>query len=221
MKNAQDVFSQPPKIASQFLIWALPDNIVEPVLGDLSEEYLQRIANDLLISAKIWYWKQAVKSGIQFMFKTQRGFVMFMFSIFLFGSLILLLMVLSGNISTFIDIQSMIGVFPPAIAFTYAATSKISVHQAFSILLNNSINQSDRAYSTARRVFTVLGNSGVILGTLIALISFAAMGDNMDDLSFFGAAFSFSILPLIYGTTLKMVCYVAEKKIENLSEIDS
>jgi len=221
MKNSHTVFTHPPKIASQFLSWALPDSIVEPVLGDLSEEYLQRITNNKLIAAKIWYWKQAVRSGIQFMFKTQRGFVMFIFSIFLFAALTMLLMTLAGNIMMFIDISSIIAIFPPAIAFTYAATSRISVNQAFSILLNNTINQSQKIYSSSQRVFVVLGNSGVILGLFTTLIGWTAMGANMDDLSSFGPAFSVSILTLMYGIALKMICYVAEKKIENLSEVES
>ena len=105
MKNAQTAIPHPPKAASLFLAWALPDSIVEPVLGDLSEEYIQRISNNKLIAAKTWYWRQAVKSGIQFMFKTQRGFVMFIFSIILFVAMTMLLVALSGVTSTFIDVQ--------------------------------------------------------------------------------------------------------------------
>jgi chemotaxis protein MotA len=220
MKNAQTAIPHPPKAASQFLAWALPDSIVEPVLGDLSEEYIQRISNNKLIAAKTWYWRQAVKSGIQFMFKTQRGFVMFIFSIFLFVAMTMLLVTLSGAVSTFIDVQTIIGIFPPAIAFTYAATSKKNVHQAFSILINNTVSQSERSYLLSRRVFIVLGNSGVILGVFITLIGWTAMGANMNDLSSFGTAFSFSILGLMYGIALKMVCYVAEKKIQTLSETE-
>jgi chemotaxis protein MotA len=220
MKNAQTAIPHPPKAASLFLAWALPDSIVEPVLGDLSEEYIQRISNNKLIAAKTWYWRQAVKSGIQFMFKTQRGFVMFIFSIILFVAMTMLLVALSGVTSTFIDVQSIIGIFPPAIAFTYAATSKKSVHKAFSILINNTVSQSERSYLLSRRVFIVLGNSGVILGVFITLIGWTAMGANMNDLSSFGTAFSFSILGLMYGIALKMVCYVAEKKIQTLSETE-
>ncbi len=220
MKNAQTAIPHPPKAASLFLAWALPDSIVEPVLGDLSEEYIQRISNNKLIAAKTWYWRQAVKSGIQFMFKTQRGFVMFIFSIILFVAMTMLLVALSGVTSTFIDVQSIIGIFPPAIAFTYAATSKKSVHKAFSILINNTVSQSEESYLLSRRVFIVLGNSGVILGLFITLIGLTAMGANMTDLSSFGTAFSFSILGLMYGIALKMVCYVAEKKIQTLSETE-
>ena len=220
MKNAQTAIPHPPKAASLFLAWALPDSIVEPVLGDLSEEYIQRISNNKLIAAKTWYWRQAVKSGIQFMFKTQRGFVMFIFSIILFVAMTMLLVALSGVTSTFIDVQTIIGIFPPAIAFTYAATSKKSVHKAFSILINNTVSQSEESYLLSRRVFIVLGNSGVILGLFITLIGLTAMGANMTDLSSFGTAFSFSILGLMYGIALKMVCYVAEKKIQTLSETE-
>jgi len=221
MKNSHTIFPRPPKVASLFLAWALPDDIVEPVLGDLSEEYLQRTTNNKLFSAKIWYWKQAMKSGMQFMFKTQRGLIMFIFSIILFLGLSLMGMILSSSPNEFWDTQSFLLIFPPAIAFTYAATSKSSVYQAFSILLNNAIHQSEKDYSISRRVFSVLGNSGVILGIFTTLMGWSAMGANMDDLSSFGPAFSVSILTLMYGIALKIVCYVAEKKLENLSEMNS
>lgn len=61
--------NQPPKMSSKFLSWALPKSLREPILGDLLEEYNQRLSNDNIKAVNIWYRQQAVKSGLQFMFK--------------------------------------------------------------------------------------------------------------------------------------------------------
>lgn len=218
MKNSYSNYNQPPKIASQFLSWALPEDLIEPVLGDLSEEYLQRISNKQLISAKYWYWRQAVKSGIQFMFKTQRGFVMFIFSILLFLGFTFMAMFLAGGAIMYIDTASILTIFPPAIAFTYASTSMNEVNRAFVLLLGNDASHNDQVYRSSKRVFSVLGNSGVLLGIFMTLIGWVAMGSQIDDASVIGTAFSVSILTLVYGLALKMLCYVAEQKIQTLSE---
>jgi len=218
MNNSTTRIQQPPKIASKFLSWALPDYIREPVLGDLSEEYLQRIANNKLLAANYWYWRQAMKSGTQFMFKTQRGFVMFIFSILVFLGFTLMAMVLGGSIDIYIDAQSVLIIFPPAFAFTLAATSLKEVKQAFTILFGNDASQNVQAYKSSQRVFSVLGYTGVVLGMFMTLIGWVAMGTNMDDINAFGPAFAISILTLVYGMALKMLCYVAEQKIQTLSE---
>ena len=209
---------QPPKVASQFLSWALPEHIKEPVLGDLSEEYLQRITNHKLLAVNYWYWRQAVKSGTQFMFKTQRGFIMFIFSILVFLGFTLMAMLLAGGVGMYIDMQSILIVFPPALAFTIASTSINDVKQAIAVLLSNDSNQDEQVYGLSKRVFSVLGNSGLVLGVFMTFIGWVAIGTNMDNINDFGPAFAISILTLVYGLALKMLCYVAEQKIQTLSE---
>jgi hypothetical protein len=218
MNNLYSNYNQPPKIATHFLSWALPKNLVEPVLGDLSEEYLQRISKNQLIGANYWYWRQAVKSGIQFMLKTQRGFVMFIFSVLLFLGFTFVAMVLAGGADMYMDLASILLIFPPAIAFTYASTSINEVNKAFSFLLGSDASQNAQVYRSSKRVFLVLGNAGVLLGIFMTLIGWVAMGSNMDDMNHFGSAFAVSVLTLIYGIGLKMLCYVAEQKIQTLSE---
>ena len=218
MKTSNLVRCQPPRIANKFLSWALPQSLVEPVLGDLSEEYIQRFSDGQPLKARLWYWRQAIKSGIQFMFKTQRGFVMFIFSILLFLGLTFMAMALGGGTGMYIDIASVLVVFPPAIAFTYASTSAHDVKIAFTTLFSGDTSQKEQDYRTSRRVFSVLGNSGLLLGLFMTFIGWVAMGSNMKDMSHFGTAFAVSILTLIYGIALKMLCYVAEQKLHTLSE---
>lgn len=218
MKNSKSMVFLPPKSASQFLSWALPEHLIEPVLGDLSEEFIQRIADSSHTKAVYWYWRQAIKSGFHFMLKTQRGFVMFVFSVLLFLGLNLLAMVLGGGIDMYINIPSILIIYPPAIAFTYAATSGAAVKQAFSILLSGKVGKEAKVYILSKRVFSVLGNSSMLLGVLTTLIGWIAMASNIKDLRVFGIAFAVSILTLMYAVGLKIICYVAEQKIQTLSE---
>lgn len=218
MNNLHSKYHQPPKIPTQFLSWALPKELLEPVLGDLFEEYFQRAQECRSISANYWYWRQAIKSGIQFMLKTQRGFIMFIFSVLLFLGFTLVAMILAGGTGMFMDLASTMLIFPPAVAFTYASTSINEVKRAFVFLLGNDINQNEQMYRSSKRVFSVLGNSGLLLGIFMTLIGWVAMGSNMEDMSHFGTAFAVSVLTLMYGIALKMLCYVAEQKIQTLSE---
>jgi len=218
MKNTSLIIKKPPIIASRFLSWALPEDLIEPILGDLSEEYQQRISTYNLFNANYWYYRQSIKSGTQFMLKTQRGFIMFILSVLLFLGLTFFAMDLAADISVYMDISSILMIFPPAIIFTYAATSNKDVKQAIAILLGNNVNVDKQAYKASKRVFTVLGNSGMLLGIFMTLIGWIAIAELLDDISHFGVAFSVSLLTLLYGIGLKVLSYVAEQKIQTLSE---
>jgi len=221
MNDSTLTCEQPPKIPSQFLSWTLPENIKEPVLGDLSEEYLQRLSKNTRSTANYWYWRQAIKSGSQFMLKTQRGFIMFIFSMLLFFGFTLMAMLLGGGIVMYIDMQSILIVLPSALAFTFASTSIHDVKKAISVLLSNDIHQDEQVYRLSKRIFSILGNSGLVLGVFMTLIGWVAMGTNLDNLNAFGPAFAISILTIVYGLALKMVCYVAEQKLQTLFESSS
>jgi hypothetical protein len=60
----------PPKLIEKFLYWSLPVELKEPVLGDLAEEYAQRATTQPL-TAKYWYTRQALRTGLQFLTKTK------------------------------------------------------------------------------------------------------------------------------------------------------
>jgi hypothetical protein len=44
------------------------------------------------------------------------------------------------------------------------------------------------------------------------------MGTNLDDIHAFGPAFAVSILTLLYGVMIKLICYVAQQRIFTLSQ---
>ncbi|NRA61901.1 MAG: hypothetical protein HRU25_13550 [Psychrobium sp.] len=105
------------ELASRFLAWALPNNLVEPVLGDLSEEYNQRLVSTNEGAAKLWYVRQAIRSGIGYMFITKRNFIMFIFSLCFFALMTFYVMYIAAGISAFIDIPSIIILLPTTLAF--------------------------------------------------------------------------------------------------------
>jgi len=203
----------PPLAAEHLLNWVLPAHLKDAVIGDLAEEYAARIKQLSAAEAKRWYWRQTVSTVIHFFKHTQRGFMMFLFSLLVFISAGLFAMVFSGGLSTFIDVSSMILVFPSALLFGIAATSWRDVKQALLIPLGGGRELSDVELQTAQRAVSVIGNSAVWLGVFSSLIGAVAIGAHLDDLSVFGSAFAVSILVLVYGIGLKIVCYLIEMKI--------
>ncbi|UAA39339.1 hypothetical protein KIH87_02950 [Paraneptunicella aestuarii] len=222
MKEVTRSTRQPPRLASRFLEWALPDYLVEPVLGDLSEEYFQRLTSQdegtKGAHAALWYWRQAIKSGCYFLFQTQRGLLMFIFSVLLFLGFMYLAMFLSGGVDLFINVPSFLVVFPAAIAFTYGATSVQSVSKAFSILLSGSTLEDAQTYRQSKRVFGILGNSAMLIGFFMTLLGWVAMAASVQDIKILGLSLAVSLLALLYALGLKVLCFVAEHKIQSLSE---
>lgn len=205
-----------PSLASRFLTWASPENIEEPILGDMFEEFIQRVEQRGVVNAKCWYWQQSILSGVRFMFATKQNAVMFSASLLMFTIIMIWLAWLGGSILDYINFPSIIGVIPPAILFTIAATSKADVGNAFKTLVNQDSDLSLDKLKTSNRVFSIFGNTALSIGFLTTLMGWVSMGVNMDDANAFGPAFSISILTLVYGIVIKLLCYVAEQKMQTL-----
>lgn len=164
----------PPRLAKHFLHWALPDELKEPVLGDLEEEFLFQLQTNPS-KASAWYRRQALKSGWQFIQKTKRGLLMFLFSLFIFVGLTYMAMALGGGISMFIDTPSVLIVFPAAISFTIAASSWAKFTQAFQHLLNQDQNQTESELVLSKQVFTMLGNISLWLGGAMTVVGWVGL----------------------------------------------
>lgn len=222
--NDQAPVQQPPQMVSRSLHWVLPESLKEPLMGDLEEEFHQRLASHSPAQVNYWYRKQALRSGLPFLFQTKQGLLMFVFSLIVFTALTLMAMMFAGGVDMFIDIPSFLLIFPPAIAFGIAATSWQDVKQGASMVFSEDISQQPLQYTRAKRAFSVIGNAGVILGVFMSLLGWVAMADNIaaDDFARnFGPAFAVSVLTLVYGLGLKMLCYVTEMKIQTLSETEN
>jgi len=146
---------------------------------------------------------------------------MFFFSLLLFIGLTAMAMVLGGRIWMFFDIPSLLLIFPPAIMFSVASTSWQDLKNSFSFIFKHQTDQPSNEYIKAKRSLSVMGSSAVLLGIFMTFLGWVAIANNLKAEDFetsFGSAFAVSILTLIYGCGLKLVCYVAEMKIQSLSE---
>lgn len=206
----------PPTLATRFLKWSLPSDIKEPVLGDLEEEFITHMQCELKSKrANSWYWKQSIRTGVQFMFKTNRGFFMFLLSILVFIATTSMGMYFAGEIWFFWDVPSLLLVMP-AFFFAMAATSYNDFMNAFAVLSKDAQACTLTELNVSKVVFQVLGNSAVILGIFTTMIGWVAMGSNIEPEAFskvIGPAFGVSILTIMYGLVIKVLSYVAEKKL--------
>ena len=210
------ITTQPPVWPGRFLQWALPSALKEPILGDLEEEFLSR-AQINPNAAKRWYQQQAMRSAFQFLWKTKRGLMMFIFSLVVFGGLTVMALVLGGGIDMFIDIPSALLVFIPSIVFALAATSSKTLSQGVNALLNEESQFDKQTLTNARLSFKVLGQTAILTGIFSSLIGAIAIGSHLQAGDFsttFGPAFAVCILTLTYGFGIKTICYVAEQKLQ-------
>lgn len=208
IKNAH-----PPKLIETFLHWSLPAELKEPVLGDLAEEYSELILRQPL-KANYWYTRQALHTGLQFLTKTKRGLIMFLFGILGFLAVVMMGMIQSGDLSMFVNVPSLLIVFPSALLITIAATSKQSRRNAYSVLFNDDLTLNKTELKAAKHVYTTFSNMNILMGVIGVIIGAIAMSSNMQDMSSFGPAFAVCLLTLFYALLMKALCFAAEAKIQ-------
>lgn len=208
----------PPKLPTRFLSWCLPNSLKETVLGDLAEEFnALRTKQSSQTQANYWYCRQCLRSGLQFLWSYRRGLLMFIFSFIAFIALTLWGMWLGGEISMFWNFPSFLLVIPPAILFAIGATSTDELKFALSLLIDDDKTPTAHQAKIASRLFCVMGNSALLLGVLMTLLGWVAMASNIEPESFenvFGLAFAVSVLTSMYAIGFKILCYVADQKIQ-------
>lgn len=65
--------TKPPKLAKLLMEAILPSNIKDEICGDLEEEFSCFMLNEKgSKQAKLWYWQQALRSSLRFLFIPQR-----------------------------------------------------------------------------------------------------------------------------------------------------
>jgi len=206
----------PPRIIEKFLNWTLPNELKDPILGDLAEEYVS-LAKRTPLKANYWYTRQALRSGLQFLTKTKRGLIMFLLGMIVFVCATAMAMMLSGEIMMFVNVPSFLIVFPPALMLTLASTSKQSRSHGFKLLFSESEDLNLIELNAAKQVFTTFGNLNLLMGWIGVAIGAIAMASNIDSDSFsqvFGPAFSVCMLTLFYALLIKALCYAAAAKIQ-------
>lgn len=205
-------------LAKKILNWSLPDSIREPVIGDLEEIYNLRLQQGQKhLAVQYWYWRQTVNLAYRFMPTTQRGLIMFILSLIVFISMMIFGMEVSTGLSAFIDGPSALLVFPPAILFSISVTSWHEFTFAIGCVISDRRDFNKGELFQSKRVFAVLGNTAMWCGVITTLIGWVAIASNISPEEFssvIGPAFAVSLLTLYYGAILKLLCYVAEQRIE-------
>lgn len=217
MSDSLSSHVHPPRFASKFLAWALPTAIKEPVLGDLEEAFSDKCHQHGMLNANLWYLRQALFSGFSFILQTQRSVIMFILAMVFFLLITLFAMSMASSIDVFIDVPSFLLIVPPALVLTCGATSYRQMKQAFLMLINADGAYDKKAYRQSQQVFSILGNSGLILGIFMMLIGFVSMGALMEGMEIFGKAASVACICLVYGLAIKLQSYIAEQKMINIA----
>jgi hypothetical protein len=211
----------PSAVAEKLLSWSLPATIREQLIGDLFEQFEQmQSEGNQTSAAQIWFWRQSVSTALFYLWQEKGGIMAFIMSVVIFIGMTLLVMLLGGRLAFYWDIPSLMIVILPAIAFGIAASSvdagKNSLALAFVDHLDSDLANLKQSAKAACCFLDVTGTSAIWLALMSTLIGWASMGANIEAAVFstvFGHAFAISILTLIYGLMLKLLCYAAEKKI--------
>lgn len=208
--------SQPPGFIEKFLHWSLPAELKEPVLGDLNEEYIQ-LSISQPFKANYWYTRQALRTGLQFLTKTKRELIMFLLGILGFLTVIVMGMIQGGDLSMFVNLPSLLIVFPSTLIITLSCSSKQSRKNAFYVLLSEDVILDNTELKAAKHVFTTFGNMNMLMGGIGVIIGAIAMSSNIEPENLskvFGPAFAVCLMTLFYASVMKALCYAAESKIQ-------
>lgn len=210
----------PPGLASGVLSFFLPAALREPVLGDLEEEFAQRVySNKNLLEVYRWYWWQALKSSCLF-FWQQRGtgmayLISAVFFVFMFG----LAIFTTSFGPLFMVVPVIIATIPTSIALGIGATSFQAAKTALWLSFSDSDNHPPQGVSLACRFLHVAGNqflfvAGAVffLGFIQIMFNFSQNPELLGDPSHY-ARYGFAMLPLFWGMIFKCLFYSAEQKL--------
>lgn len=136
---------------------------------------------------------------------------MFIFSLLFFILAMLGAMWLGGGLWLFTDLPSILIVIPPAIFFTLASTSAKSLKETL-FLLFGFMAKTPKACQEGLIVLAILGNSALMLGILMTIIGWVSMAQ-FGEPATFGPAFAVSVLTIVYGLAMKIICYVGSEKL--------
>ena len=208
----------PPQWAEKLLALSLPAEFREQMIGDLHEEFQQQqVPSHGVLKAHCWYYSQMLQSIYVYLNKQKEGVMGFIISTILFFALLTLAMYFGSAITDYIDMISVLVVFPPAIAFGITATSYQHFKLAIKLAISDQPDVNAAQAKGAKHCMTVTGNVAMFMGWLMTLIGWGAMASNIDSVEFekvFGPALAVSILTLLYATVIKIICYAAGEKIQ-------
>lgn len=212
--------AKPPALAETLLSFFLPNDFKEPILGDLEEEFAEKMRNsEGTVGAIKWYWRQAFRSACLFLWQ-QRGTVMaYLISVVFFLGMLGLAAITADFGIWLISPPVLIATIPASILLGIGATSARSAKLALRLSFGDTVECQPQDAAMARRFLNVAGNqfllvSGVVflLGFCLLLIGFSQQPVLLTENSRF-LRYGTAVLPLFYGLIFKCLCYSAEQKL--------
>lgn len=217
--NKAEIFG-PSGVAKNILSFFLPATLREPVLGDLEEEFAQRIlSTNNLFAVHRWYWWQVLKSSYFFIWQQRGTSMAFLISVIIFGLMFGLALFTSEYGFWLISPPVILITIPASLVLGIGATSFQAAKTAFKLSFSDSDEYPPQSINLARRFLHVTGNqfllvAGVVffLGAIQVLFIFSENPELLSNPSHY-ARYGFAMLPLFYGMIFKCLFYSAEQKI--------
>ena len=208
----------PPGFATSILDLCVPANIRQHLIGDLHEEYLQeRLPEKGQLRANLWYWKQTLLCSYEFLNKQQGGIMAFLFSVLFFVAMMVLIVLMSGDSSIFVNIPSFMVIFPTAFIIGIGVTSFKSMKLSFKLLISEQDEVTRKDIVLACKYLNVSGVCSMYLGFIGTVVGAVAIAGSIQADTFskvIGPATAVGLLTLLYGLFFKILCYAAEQKIQ-------
>ena len=209
-----------PGISENLLFMILPRDLRDILTGDLYEEFYQEIIPKYgPQKARWWYRGQVLKSMRFYLLKRKGDIMFFIFSIIVFILISVLVAIMGGQLTFFINIPAILMVFIPPFIFAVAATSIKAWTLSLKLLLIDQDHPEEKEIKEVSRFLKVFGNMSLTLGFFYALIGatqmlngFVIQGLATNDVL---RASGVCVLTLLYGITVKCILYVADQRICN------
>lgn len=198
-------------ISNHILKWSLPNDLHEPIYGDLHEQF-HIINKQSAFKACLWLIQQICSVLWHFSHSTQRGTYMFLISIFSIIAIVLMTFWLGGELSMYFDIPSILIVCLPAILVSLMAVGKETFMSSFKLLLNTHLLNEREETGEHVKTFEVMGKTAMLMGWFGIVTGAIAIASNITAEMFasvFGPAFAVMCLTLLYSLMMKTFCYVA------------
>ncbi len=132
------------------------------------------------------------------------------------GSLVLGVSVSAGGselLVLLIDIPSVVIVLVPAIVFSIATSSWKTFSLSWKLVFVSGAEAAKEEIQEVRAVLNTFGNVSLLMGIIGTLIGLVLMLADLSDPNAIGPNMSVALLTIYYGTFLKFLCYVAERRV--------
>lgn len=209
-----------PSLAESLFYAVLPKDLRDILMGDLYEEFHQKIIPRYGSAKARWWYRGQVLKSIRFYILKRKGDIMFfIFSIIIFVALSIMAAIMGGHIGLFVNIPSLVLIIIPPFIFAVAATSIKAWMLCLKLLLIDQDYSEQKKVKEASRFLKVYGNISLILGIFYTLLGAIQMLNSFEfpgtTPTVISRALSVCILTSLYGVAIKCILYVADQRLRN------